>query len=98
MKIIIIGVGQFRQIMKAGKISVDIPSNDENPPTVYTVLHTIDAMYGGQFAKELYLEDGSENLWTRIMLNGRDIRFLDQSRLFIKDGDTVLVSTVMAGG
>lgn len=94
----IIGIGIFREILQKSKITLDIEPVEGKPVTVYTVLETLDRMYAGQFAKELKLEDGTPNLWTRIMLNGRDIRFLDEDKLFVHDNDSVLISSVMAGG
>lgn len=98
MTVEIIGVGVFRQIMGKSKIPLEIASVDRNTVTVHIVLEKLDTLYDGQFAKELYLEDGTPNLWTRIMLNGRDIRFLGEDKLFVQDGDAILISSVMAGG
>jgi len=98
MTVEIIGVGIFREILQRSKMPLEIKPVAGNPVTVFTVLETLDVLYEGQFAKELYLEDGKLNLWTRIMLNGRDIRFLDEDKLFVYEGDTILISSVMAGG
>lgn len=98
MTVEIIGVGVFREILQKSKMPFKIEPAAGNPVTVYTVLEALDILYDGQFAKELYLQDGKPNLWTRIMLNGRDIRFLDEDKLFVHEGDTILISSVMAGG
>jgi molybdopterin converting factor small subunit len=98
MTVEIIGVGIFRQIMKKAKLPLEIETGSESALPVHMVLETLDALYDGQFAKELYLKEGKPNLWTRVMLNGRDIRFLDEAKLFVHDGDTLLISSVMGGG
>lgn len=98
MTVGIIGVGIFREILQKSRMPLNIEAVAEKPVTVYTVMEILDALYDGQFAKELYLEDGKPNLWTRIMLNGRDVRFLDEDKLFVHEGDTILISSVMAGG
>jgi len=103
MVVYIIGVGVFREIMNTGKISIEIQANNkkkasDNQVTVYDVLRKLDEMYKGKFAKELYLEDGSRNPWNRIMLNGWDIQFLDEDKLYINDNDTIMISSALAGG
>lgn len=98
MTVEIIGVGIFREIMQKTKMPLEIEPVTGMPVTVDTVLEALDILYDGQFTKELQLEDGKPNLWTRIMLNGRDVRFLDEDKLFVNDCDTILISSVMAGG
>jgi len=99
MTVTIIGVGVFRQLLQRSKMPLEIePPVPGAPVTVDTVLNALYARYGDRFAQELYLQDGSPNLWIRIMLNGRDIRFLDEDKLIVHDGDSILLSSVMAGG
>lgn len=97
MIIKIIGVGEFRTIMNTGKMDVSIEDINAKPVTVYDLISKLDEMFEDQFTKQLYLEDGSINHWTRVMTNGRDIRFVD-GEIYLNDGDTVLFSTALAGG
>lgn len=99
MVIQIIGVGVFSEIMQGAKMSLRLDPSTEGSTSVDVVLKTLDAMYGGRFFKELYLAgDGSPNPWTRVMLNGRDVRFLPEDKLTVRDGDSVLISSALAGG
>lgn len=97
MIIKIVGVGEFRTIMNTGKMNISIENISEKPVTVYNLISKLDEMFEDQFTKQLYLEDGSINHWTRVMINGRDIRFMD-GEIYLNDGDTVLFSTTLAGG
>lgn len=98
MVIQIIGVGVFSEIMQGSKMALHLDPSTEGFTSVDVVLKTLDDMYGGRLFKELYLEDGSPNLWTRVMLNGRDVRFLLEDKLTVRDGDSVLISSALAGG
>lgn len=97
MELLILGVGVFRNILQCGQRTLDLP--DLQPPaTITQVISALDALYQGSFSKELYLENGEENLWTRILLNGRDLSFLPEDKRLIFEGDSLLFSSVMAGG
>ncbi|AMP20020.1 hypothetical protein AZF37_01455 [endosymbiont 'TC1' of Trimyema compressum] len=78
------GVGFYRDIFKKGHLTIDIPFSENNTPTVFTVLKILDELYKGEVGKELYLEDGTITDWSRILLNGRDIRFLAGDKLYVK--------------
>lgn len=93
----IVGVGEFRTIMNAGKMDISIETINEKPLTVYDFIKILDEKFEDQFTKLLFLEDGNINHWTRVMINGRDIRFMDEE-LYLNDGDSVLFSTALAGG
>jgi len=94
----IIAVGVFREIMQVGKTTMQFEKKLYPNLTINTVVDVLDRKYAGRFKKELFLQDGSRNEWTRIILNGRDIRFLPREKLTVNDGDIILFSSVLAGG
>lgn len=98
MTIHIIAVGVFREILQVGKRTMVFDKSLFPTLTIEIIVDVLDRQYVGRIKKELFLEDGSTNELTRIMLNGRDIRFLPQDKLIINDGDTILLSSVLAGG
>lgn len=101
MTVEVIGVGVFRQILGKSKMPFTFQppeGTEEQGVAVHTVLDALDDHYQGQISKELYLDNGEENLWTRVLLNGRDIRFLEKEKLFLCQGDSVFLSSVLAGG
>ncbi len=98
IRIEVITVGVFREITRLAKFKLDIEDTPDSRITVDTVVDVLDSLYQGQIKKELYLKDGSRNQWIRILLNGWDTRFLPDSRLIVKNGDTVLIQSVLVGG
>lgn len=64
--------------------------------TVFELLQKLDDQYG--LGKLIYNEDKSITDNIRIILRGRDIRFLETELLYLKDGDIVLVMPILAGG
>lgn len=92
------GVGAYRDIFKTPKFMLPIPDTKGNQPTVFSALEELKRIYGADFEKEVYLEDGAINDWARILLNGRDIRFLAEEKLLINDGDSLIIMSILAGG
>lgn len=97
-KIQVITVGVFREIMEESKFNLELDDDLHPDPTVDTVIDILDRKYHGRIRKEVYLEDGERNQWIRILLNGRDTRFLPEESLTVKNGDTVMLSSVLVGG
>lgn len=98
MNVEIIGVGVFRQILGTSKMPFAFHPPEEEYVHVHVALEALNRHYDGKINKELYLEDGRENLWTRVLLNGRDIRFLEKEKQVIREGDSLYLSSVLAGG
>ena len=98
IRIEVITVGVFREITRQAKFKLDIEETSDSRITVDTVVDVLDSLYQGQIKKELYLKDGNRNQWVRILLNGWDTRFLPDSRLTVKNGDTLLIQSVLVGG
>lgn len=103
IRIEVITVGIFREITRQAKFKLEIEENSYSEVTVSeitidSVVDILDSFYQGKIKKELYLEDGTRNQWVRILLNGWDTRFLPDSRLTVKNGDTFLIASVLVGG
>lgn len=64
--------------------------------TVYELLEELDELYG--LGKHIYSKNGALIDEVRILLRGRDIRFLAEEKLKLKHGDIVLVLPMLAGG
>lgn len=94
MIIKIVSVGVFREITGKSNFVLEIPDTVQ---TVHEAIDYLDMAYDNRIKQELYLPDGTCNMWTRVLLNGRDIRFLDPLPN-ITHGDTLFISPVMAGG
>ncbi|HHV38337.1 MAG TPA: MoaD/ThiS family protein [Tepidimicrobium sp.] len=65
---------------------------------IYELIDKLIACYGKKLEDAIYGEDGEQRPGLRILLNGRDIRFLDDEKLVLSNGDIVLILPVLAGG
>ena len=91
-------VGTFAPIFGAKKLFVTLDRDEEEVLGVDEFIDLVDARYDGQLKADLFLEDGSRNDWVRVMVNGRDIRFLPPEKLWVRSGDVIMFSSVLAGG
>ncbi len=98
IKIEIITVGIFREMTRKSKFHLEIEERADSELTVNEVLDLLDSQFEGKIKKEVFLEDGSRNQWIRILLNGWDTRFLADRDLTVRNGDTLLISSVLIGG
>lgn len=89
--------GFFRETIGKSKFSVKMDTK-ETRVSVYSVLDQLCEDYGDSLRKLLYLEDGTIDDWIRIMINGRDIRFLDEENRTLGEKDNLLILSVSAGG
>lgn len=65
--------------------------------TVGQLLDNLESHYPG-FKKNVINEDGDIHSFITIYLNDEDIRYLQQLRTPLKDGDTLSLLPAMAGG
>ncbi len=96
IKITVRAVGVLRDIF--GKRSIDLEVYAEDAPTVFNALSELDILYDGKLNKMIFNQDNTLNEWSRVMLNGRDVRFLDKESLYLKDGDIILLMPQLGGG
>jgi len=91
-------VGTFAFLFEAKKLFLTLDVEKERVLSVDEFIDLVDERYNGQLKPELFLEDGRRNDWVRVMVNGRDIRFLPEDKLWVRDGDVIMISSVLAGG
>ena len=93
-KTVVRGVASFEKVLGAREIEFETGPGY----TVKGLITDLDLKFHGRLGKLLYKENGQQSDTVRIFLNGRDIRFLDQADLNLRDGDIVLFLPVLAGG
>lgn len=98
VNVVVKGIGSYRDVIQAPKITLEVPVPSGGAPTVFTALDVLNSRYGGGHYKNLLKKDGDLDAWSRVLLNGQDIRFLDKEKLFIKEDDHILIMSVLAGG
>ena len=91
-------VGTFAFLFGQKKFSLTLDRDANEILSVDTFIDLVDQKYDGQLKPELYLADGKQNDWVRVMVNGRDIRFLPEEKLLVRHGDVIMISSVLAGG
>lgn len=89
--------GFFREVIGKSKFCIEVDT-DKTRISVYSVLDQLCEEYGDPLRKLLYLEDGSIDDWIRVMINGRDIRFLDKEARTLDESDKLLIMSISAGG
>ena len=71
----------------------------KNRSTVNDVLISMVETYGEPLAAELYDSNGRLFPYVRLMVNGRDIAFLDHKmETELQDGDEILILPPVGGG
>lgn len=98
VNVIVKGIGSYRDVIQEPKIILEVPVPAGGIPTVFCALNALDARYEGGIYKNLLKKDGTLDDWSRVLLNGQDIRFLDEEKLVIKEDDHILIMSVLAGG
>ncbi|QQK06866.1 MoaD/ThiS family protein [Miniphocaeibacter halophilus] len=92
-------IGLYRKIANSPEIVVEIEEETlGKPTTIYDLLKKISSYYGEEMESLLYTETGEVDDWSRIMINGKDIRFIEESEKILKPGDFVHIFSMAAGG
>lgn len=92
-------VGLYREIVGKPELYMEIEKEIEgNPTTIYDILSRLTEKYGKEMKDILYTPTGEVDDWNRVMINGRDIRFIEESEREIKDGDAIHIFSMSAGG
>ena len=85
----------FKKII--GKGDVDIPFEDGT--SLKQALDIIADTYGEELRSNLFNpDDGGLLQHVRLMVNGRDIAFLNGLHTILQDGDEILIFPPVAGG
>lgn len=87
-------LGPLEEFFGGRELVMDVPKSSP----VETLLHFIERRGGEKVRAFMYAEDGARNEWVRILLNGRDVRFLSEEWLFLEQGDVVHIMPALGGG
>lgn len=92
------GVGRYRDIINEPHIFLTIPLDENGHIDVGEALNILNDKYQGKIFKELHNKEGEIDPWSRVLFNGRDIRFLEHEKQMLSDGDYLVIMSVLAGG
>jgi sulfur-carrier protein len=85
----------LKAILGSGEIEVPFPEGS----TLGQLIATLVDRWGDELASYLY-EPNSKSLrpYIRLMVNGRDIAFLEKMETVLRNGDDVLILPPVSGG
>ena len=85
----------FKKIFGQGRFEVETRAGS----TLGELLHQLVDRWGNELAVRLYQPDGRTVLpHIMLMVNGRNINFLNKLHTVLEDGDEVLILPPVAGG
>ena len=83
------------KIVGAREIDISVPDGC----TLQGILENMVDTYGDELASHLFQPKSTTLLpYLRLMVNGRDIAFLDGMNTLLKDGDEILILPPVSGG
>jgi|Deesub1362A_J573_1020465.scaffolds.fasta_scaffold00612_20 molybdopterin synthase sulfur carrier subunit len=94
MKVKVLYYATFRQM--TGCKAEDIEFNEA--PKVKDLIYLLFQKYGGDFRKALVNSEGEVKDFIKILVNGRNIDFLEGLDTLLDDGDRVYFFPPVAGG
>jgi molybdopterin synthase sulfur carrier subunit len=95
MKVKIHTILGIKKIIGRGDIELSIPKGS----TLKSLLSLVTQTYGNDVSSYLYGENNSDLLpHIRVMINGRDIEFLNGLSTVLKEGDEILILPPISGG
>ena len=94
MKVSVKFLASIREIADAHEILLEISSGD----TVGTLLEILESRFGTAFKDAVGKPFEDESPKIRILVNGRDIDFLQGPKTELKNGDMVVLIPPVAGG
>lgn len=85
----------IKKIIGRGKIEVVLPKDS----VLKSLLSRLIEIYGEALSSTIYGENNAEILpHIRVMVNGRDIEFLDGTGTVLENGDEILILPPVSGG
>ena len=85
----------LKKVIGQAEMEVSFPEGS----TVAAVLHWMAEKWGEKLSSLLFEPEGGELLpRIRLMVNGRDMGFLDGMSTVLRDGDELLIMPPVAGG
>lgn len=96
MKITVKAFATLREIIgQTGQLNIESPTRELN---IKTLIDYLVERLGMRFREEVLDENGMIKKNVKILVNGRDIDFLDGISTKLKDGDIVVFVPPVAGG
>jgi molybdopterin synthase sulfur carrier subunit len=85
----------LKKIVGSGEIRLSLPERS----TLEHLVTTLVNRWGDELASQIF-EPGTTKLrpYIRLMVNGRDIAFLDRMETVLQDGDEILILPPVSGG
>jgi molybdopterin synthase sulfur carrier subunit len=85
----------FRDILGLKETDLQFPSNI----TVRSLVQTLSNKYSqGKLERQVFDESGKVQKYVKILVNGRDVDFLDGPSTQLKDGDILAMFPPVGGG
>lgn len=85
----------FKKIIGRGEIDFTV----EKGTILEEVLENLVETYGKELESNLFNpDDGNLLQWVRLIINGRDIAFLNGLQTILQEGDEILILPPVAGG
>lgn len=94
MKVSVKFLASIREIVGAHEILFELTSGD----TTINLLEVLESRFGAALKDAVGKPFEDENPKIRILVNGRDIDFLQGAKTELKEGDTVVLIPPVAGG
>ncbi|MBP1919287.1 MoaD/ThiS family protein [Youngiibacter multivorans] len=88
------GYAAFKKLFGDSVTFVEI----ETPCSIEECMDKLDATFDYMLKSMVYDEAGNQDIWVRILLNGREIAFLKGQNRMVKDKDILLFIPVLGGG
>lgn len=88
------GYADFKKLFGDPVTFVEI----ETPCSIEGCMDKLDAIFDCKLKSMVYDEAGNQDIWIRILLNGREIAFLEGQDRIVKDRDILLFIPVLGGG
>ncbi|MBW8382913.1 MAG: MoaD/ThiS family protein [Youngiibacter sp.] len=88
------GYASFRKLFGDTVTFVGI----ETPCSIEECIERLDGHFGHKLKPMIYDEAGNQDIFVRILLNGREIAFLKEKDRMVKDKDILLFIPVLGGG
>jgi MoaD family protein len=85
----------LKKILGKGEVELSVPERS----TLEELLETMVGRWGDELASHLFEPKGTTVLPSiRLMVNGRDIAFLNRMKTVLQDRDEVLILPLVSGG
>ena len=85
----------IKEVLGQGSVEFSMPQGS----TVHDTLLSMSKKWGKKLASLLFNPDGSLLPYIRVMVNGRDLEFLENKiETVVQEGDEILILPPVAGG